>query len=221
MKFDPYTVLQEIRSTSAKAAKTAESAEAPTEEAKPETTLASLATLAGGVISGEAEEGHINLATATEVTEVTSEPSAHEATLADLATLAGGLFSEKAGSADPREKNRPLAKPAKLAKVPSSEPPDTVPAEPSGNDTDGRDTPPPTLTATDRRMVDRPSLPSDVPRRSAHPRRTKSVPNDIRAKIVAIEAEARAKGWLAELLWNSAFWGSHSSSCFFLNWTGS
>jgi|SRR5215469_2294819 len=29
---------------------------------------------------------------------------------------------------------------------------------------------------------------------------------EVRAKIEAIEADARAKGWPAELLWNSAFW---------------
>jgi hypothetical protein len=28
----------------------------------------------------------------------------------------------------------------------------------------------------------------------------------VRAKIEAIEADARAKGWPAELLWNNAFW---------------
>ena len=34
------------------------------------------------------------------------------------------------------------------------------------------------------------------------------IPDGIRAKIAAIEAEARAKGWPAELLWNNVFWGS-------------
>jgi hypothetical protein len=29
---------------------------------------------------------------------------------------------------------------------------------------------------------------------------------DVRAKIQAVEAEARAKGWPAELLWNAGFW---------------
>jgi len=29
---------------------------------------------------------------------------------------------------------------------------------------------------------------------------------EVRAKIEAIEAEARAKGWPAELLWNGSFW---------------
>ena len=28
----------------------------------------------------------------------------------------------------------------------------------------------------------------------------------VRAKLEAIEADARAKGWPAELLWNAAFW---------------
>ena len=34
------------------------------------------------------------------------------------------------------------------------------------------------------------------------------ITDDVRAKIAAIEADARAKGWPAELLWNSVFWGS-------------
>jgi hypothetical protein len=34
------------------------------------------------------------------------------------------------------------------------------------------------------------------------------IPPEVRAKIEAIEADARAKGWPAELLWNSEFWGS-------------
>jgi hypothetical protein len=33
------------------------------------------------------------------------------------------------------------------------------------------------------------------------------IPPEARAKIEAIEAEARAKGWPAELLWNDNFWG--------------
>jgi hypothetical protein len=32
------------------------------------------------------------------------------------------------------------------------------------------------------------------------------IPDAIRAKIEAIEGDARAKGWPAELLWNNAFW---------------
>jgi hypothetical protein len=32
------------------------------------------------------------------------------------------------------------------------------------------------------------------------------IPDTIREKIEAIEAEARAKGWPAELLWNNAIW---------------
>ena len=32
------------------------------------------------------------------------------------------------------------------------------------------------------------------------------IPEAIRAKIEAIEPEARAKGWPAELLWNNAIW---------------
>jgi TubC N-terminal docking domain len=32
------------------------------------------------------------------------------------------------------------------------------------------------------------------------------IPPEARCKIEAIEAEARAKGWPAELLWNSNFW---------------
>ena len=32
------------------------------------------------------------------------------------------------------------------------------------------------------------------------------IPDAIPAKIQAIEAEARAKGWPAELLWNNAYW---------------
>jgi TubC N-terminal docking domain len=32
------------------------------------------------------------------------------------------------------------------------------------------------------------------------------MPSEVRTKIEAIEAEARAKGWPAELLWNSDFW---------------
>jgi hypothetical protein len=42
----------------------------------------------------------------------------------------------------------------------------------------------------------------DVIPDSRHP----LVPGVIRAKIEAIEADARAKGWPAELLWNNAFW---------------
>jgi ribosomal protein S27AE len=34
------------------------------------------------------------------------------------------------------------------------------------------------------------------------------VPQSIREKIERIESEARAKGWPAELLWNSDFWSS-------------
>ena len=37
--------------------------------------------------------------------------------------------------------------------------------------------------------------------------RSPLIPDDTRAKIAAIEAEARAKGWPAELLWNNVFWG--------------
>jgi len=32
------------------------------------------------------------------------------------------------------------------------------------------------------------------------------IPPEVRAKIEAIEAEARANGWPAELLWNAGFW---------------
>jgi hypothetical protein len=32
------------------------------------------------------------------------------------------------------------------------------------------------------------------------------IPPEVRAKIEAVEPEARAKGWPAELLWNNAFW---------------
>jgi hypothetical protein len=34
------------------------------------------------------------------------------------------------------------------------------------------------------------------------------IPPEVRAKIESIEAEARAKGWPAELLWNGGFWDS-------------
>jgi hypothetical protein len=36
--------------------------------------------------------------------------------------------------------------------------------------------------------------------------RTPLIPDTIRAKIEAIEAEARAKGWQGEWLWNTGFW---------------
>jgi hypothetical protein len=36
--------------------------------------------------------------------------------------------------------------------------------------------------------------------------RTPLIPDAIRAKIEAIEAEARAKGWQCERLWNAGFW---------------
>jgi hypothetical protein len=38
--------------------------------------------------------------------------------------------------------------------------------------------------------------------------RTPLVASEIRAKIEAIETDARAKGWPAELLWNAGFWDS-------------
>jgi hypothetical protein len=38
--------------------------------------------------------------------------------------------------------------------------------------------------------------------------RTPIMPPCIREKIEAIEADARAKGWPPELLWNSGFWDS-------------
>jgi len=44
----------------------------------------------------------------------------------------------------------------------------------------------------------------DVLSDSRHP----LIPDAIRAKIEAIEAEARAKSWPAELLWNAGFWDS-------------
>lgn len=34
------------------------------------------------------------------------------------------------------------------------------------------------------------------------------VPSEVRAKIEAIEPDARSKGWPAELLWNRGFWDS-------------
>jgi len=34
------------------------------------------------------------------------------------------------------------------------------------------------------------------------------IPDAVRATIEAIEADARAMGWPAELLWNAEFWGS-------------
>jgi hypothetical protein len=51
-------------------------------------------------------------------------------------------------------------------------------------------------------MGEKTSAPSVVPNS-----RSPLIPDRIRAKIEAIEAEARAKGWPAELLWNNVFWG--------------
>jgi len=36
--------------------------------------------------------------------------------------------------------------------------------------------------------------------------RSPIIPLEVRSKIEAIEAEARAKGWPPELLWNAGFW---------------
>jgi hypothetical protein len=44
----------------------------------------------------------------------------------------------------------------------------------------------------------------DITPDSRHP----LIGREVRAKIEAIEAEARAKGWPAELLWNADFWDS-------------
>jgi hypothetical protein len=38
--------------------------------------------------------------------------------------------------------------------------------------------------------------------------RNRSVPAAVRALIEEIEADARAQGWPAELLWSAEFWGS-------------
>jgi len=50
---------------------------------------------------------------------------------------------------------------------------------------------------------DRPALPTHG---VAPDSRHLFIADAIRVKIEAIEAEARAKGWPAELLWNNAFW---------------
>jgi hypothetical protein len=47
----------------------------------------------------------------------------------------------------------------------------------------------------------------DMPARTVAPNsRHPLVESAVRAKLEAIEAEARAKGWPAELLWNAGFW---------------
>jgi hypothetical protein len=64
--------------------------------------------------------------------------------------------------------------------------------------------------AIDTGAVDQPSPePSEVSRRAPKPRPAKSaIPDDIRAKLTAIESRARALGWSHERLWNSGFWDS-------------
>jgi hypothetical protein len=51
-------------------------------------------------------------------------------------------------------------------------------------------------------LGERPSEVRIVTPDSRHP----LVPPEVRAKIESIEADARAKGWPAELLWNGGFW---------------
>ena len=64
-------------------------------------------------------------------------------------------------------------------------------------------------------FVSEPERRGDAKSQSKHPTASRTVtPNsrnplvkpEVRAKIEAIEADARDKGWPAELLWNAGFW---------------
>jgi hypothetical protein len=59
----------------------------------------------------------------------------------------------------------------------------------------------------------RPSWPRSITPNSRHP----LIPPEVRAKIESVEADARAKGWPAELLWNAEFWDSPRGLAALLN----
>lgn len=59
----------------------------------------------------------------------------------------------------------------------------------------------------------RATWPRDVRANSRHP----LIPPEVRAKLEAIEADARAKGWPPELLWNAGFWDSPRGLAAILN----
>jgi hypothetical protein len=75
--------------------------------------------------------------------------------------------------------------------------------EPSGNATKGRDPAPVGATVRPSSATSAQSSPAGPPNS-----RSPLISEGVRAKIEAIEAEARSKGWPAELLWNNQFWGS-------------
>lgn len=60
------------------------------------------------------------------------------------------------------------------------------------------------LSATENQEKSAPA--ADPPRSMAPDSRHPLVEPEVRAMIEAIEAEARAKGWPPELLWNANFW---------------
>jgi hypothetical protein len=84
---------------------------------------------------------------------------------------------------------------------------DVCQSSPSPVDSVGRATGPDLKPDYKDRAPEHRTAPRDRPIHNIIPdSRRPLIAPEVRAKIEAIEAEARAKGWPAELLWNNTFW---------------
>ena len=105
-----------------------------------------------------------------------------------------------------RETQPDLAKPANLANSaevanPAEDSAGSQQDKAAGNVTDT--VAPKLIAPAGDTLYREPSAPSAPPNS-----RSPLISDSVRAKIEAIEAEARALGWPAELLWSNVFWGS-------------
>ncbi|MFZ0679158.1 hypothetical protein [Candidatus Binatus sp.] len=106
--------------------------------------------------------------------------------MAALLTAELNAVSEKPSPASPASPTTPIRGDA-------GDGGDDVSEKNSGSEPDGRPI-----------LVERPAWILSVGPDSRHP----IIPSEVRTKIEAIEVDARAKGWPAELLWSAGSWDS-------------